>query len=195
MTRLRAPERRQQLIRSAAGVFARYGYEGATTAAIAEAAGVTEPVLYRHFRGKHALFAAIVDELLQGLRQRWQSGNEPANDPVARLRLAGERYVRAVVEMPDYYAVLFGAILNSQDRQVLKVIREYYDASERHIGALVARGQRTGVFRTDLDARKMAWVMIGVSIGFAMQELKLRPGHISAELFTEAVLSTVRART
>ena len=36
-------------------LFARNGYEATTTAAIAEAAGVTEPILYRHFEGKQDL--------------------------------------------------------------------------------------------------------------------------------------------
>ena len=45
MPRLKAPQRREQLIEVATKLFARNGYEATTTAAIALAAGVTEPIL------------------------------------------------------------------------------------------------------------------------------------------------------
>jgi AcrR family transcriptional regulator len=63
MPRLKAPQRREQLIEVATKLFARKGYEATTTAAIAEAAGVTEPILYRHFKSKQELFIAIVREM------------------------------------------------------------------------------------------------------------------------------------
>src|SRR5687768_7683292 len=52
MPRLKAAQRREQLISVATRLFAERGYEATTTAAIAEAAGVTEPILYRHFHNK-----------------------------------------------------------------------------------------------------------------------------------------------
>src|SRR5438067_12182421 len=60
MRRLKAPQRREQLIEVATKLFAKWGYDATTTAAIAEAAGVTEPILYRHFDSKQELFVAIV---------------------------------------------------------------------------------------------------------------------------------------
>ena len=36
--------------------FAKHGFDAATTASIAKAAGVTEPILYRHFDSKRALY-------------------------------------------------------------------------------------------------------------------------------------------
>src|SRR5678816_4577194 len=63
MPRLKAAQRREQLIDVATKLFAKTGYEATTTAAIAEAAGVTEPILYRHFKSKQELFVAIVREM------------------------------------------------------------------------------------------------------------------------------------
>ena len=53
---MKAPERRAQVLRVATRLFARFGYARTTTASLARAAGVTEPVLYRHFPSKRALF-------------------------------------------------------------------------------------------------------------------------------------------
>jgi AcrR family transcriptional regulator len=53
-------ETRQRIIQGAAQVFAQKGYEGATTRAIAEAAGINEVTLFRHFGNKQGLFQAVI---------------------------------------------------------------------------------------------------------------------------------------
>jgi AcrR family transcriptional regulator len=54
--RMSAEERREQVIREAITVFAQYGYEGATTAAVAKRVGVSQPYLFRLFPTKKDLF-------------------------------------------------------------------------------------------------------------------------------------------
>lgn len=56
--RMSAEDRREQVIREAVTVFARYGYEGATTAAVAQRVGVSQPYLFRLFPSKKDLFLA-----------------------------------------------------------------------------------------------------------------------------------------
>src|SRR5262245_5151760 len=58
--RMRADERREQLIRVALGLFATKGFNGTTTKEIAAAAGVTEALIFRHFPTKEALYDAIL---------------------------------------------------------------------------------------------------------------------------------------
>src|SRR6186997_1889035 len=71
MPRLKAPQRREQLIEVATKLFARGGYEATTTAAIALAAGVTEPILYRHFKSKQELFVAITRAMSKQTLASW----------------------------------------------------------------------------------------------------------------------------
>ncbi|MBU3701870.1 MAG: helix-turn-helix transcriptional regulator, partial [Acidimicrobiia bacterium] len=61
--RLPAPERRQQLLATAQAMFARLGYRDASMNDIAEAAGVTKPVLYQHFGSKRELFGEVLVQL------------------------------------------------------------------------------------------------------------------------------------
>jgi AcrR family transcriptional regulator len=57
-----APEERRRLIVEAAGeLFGEHGYDGTRLDAVAAAAGVTKPVLYRHFADKRALYLALLD--------------------------------------------------------------------------------------------------------------------------------------
>jgi AcrR family transcriptional regulator len=62
MRRRLAPAERRQLIVEAAGrLFGEHGYDGTRLDDIAAAAGVTKPVLYRHFDGKTALYTALLE--------------------------------------------------------------------------------------------------------------------------------------
>ena len=84
-TRLPAAERRQALVDAALRVFIARSYRGATTADIAREAGVSEPILYRHFPSKRDLYFACVDRAWAGLRELWQSAMETEPDPLAAL--------------------------------------------------------------------------------------------------------------
>ncbi len=57
--KLSGDERREAIIRAVRRVFAERGFHGTTTRALAEAAGVSEALLFKHFPNKEALYAAM----------------------------------------------------------------------------------------------------------------------------------------
>ena len=59
--RMKSDQRRAAIVRTAIHLFAEKGFRGATTRELAAAAGITEPVLYRHFRTKRDLYTAIIE--------------------------------------------------------------------------------------------------------------------------------------
>src|SRR6202030_2672354 len=58
-TKLSAEERRAAIIQAVRHVFAERGFHGTTTRALADAAGVSEALLFKHFPNKEALFSAM----------------------------------------------------------------------------------------------------------------------------------------
>lgn len=59
--RMAGDERRLQILQVAEGLFAHEGFRGTTTKKIAQAAGVSEAMVFRHFANKQELYAAILD--------------------------------------------------------------------------------------------------------------------------------------
>ncbi len=59
--RLRPQERRALIVEAAGRLFGEHGYDGTRLDAVAAAAGVTKPVLYRHFDSKTALYLALLE--------------------------------------------------------------------------------------------------------------------------------------
>src|SRR5262245_1158997 len=125
MPRLKAAQRREQLIDVATKLFAKSGYEATTTAAIAEAAGVTEPILYRHFKSKQELFVAIVRDVSMHTLKQWQAIIANISDPAEKLRLIAAAMPDHMRKLSDYYHVLHGALGTSRDKKVKAVLRKH----------------------------------------------------------------------
>lgn len=84
----------ERLLDAAEAVFAEKGYGGATTAAIAERAGLPKANLHYYFRTKEQIYRAVLDRIL-GL---WLAAFDPASagdDPAAVL----EAYIRAKIRL------------------------------------------------------------------------------------------------
>jgi AcrR family transcriptional regulator len=56
-------ERKSQIVEEARRLFGRYGFDKVTIKQLAEACGITEPALYRHFRSKDDIYDAVLDSL------------------------------------------------------------------------------------------------------------------------------------
>jgi AcrR family transcriptional regulator len=79
--RRRAPgEKREQIVAAAAELFARRGYAGATTAAIARRAGVSEGIVFHHYGSKRELFREVVADYGRSF-VRSMFGDDPAANP------------------------------------------------------------------------------------------------------------------
>ncbi len=107
----RAATAREALLAAAESVFARAGFKGATTAAIAEAAGLPKANLHYHFGSKQALYREVLARTLRD----WLVPLEalaPESDP----RQALERYLRAKMAMsaarPDASRVFANELLH-----------------------------------------------------------------------------------
>lgn len=61
-TRMRASDRRRQLLDVATNVFAERGFSATIMDDIAYAGGITKPVLYQHFDSKRALYIAVLED-------------------------------------------------------------------------------------------------------------------------------------
>ncbi|MCD9625133.1 TetR/AcrR family transcriptional regulator [Rhabdothermincola salaria] len=105
--RLPAAERRHQLLATALATFAERGYHQASMNDIADAAGVTKPVLYQHFGSKRELFLEVLREVGGELRQRVREATIGAPSPHQQVLRGFEAWFRWVDEQRDGFAVLF----------------------------------------------------------------------------------------
>src|SRR3954447_12995862 len=91
--RLTKAERKRQLLAHAKQLFVTLGYQDTTTEKIARAAGVTEPVLYRNFDSKKALFLEVPQEAREATLDRWYAETAGLADPMPKLQAIADMYL------------------------------------------------------------------------------------------------------
>ena len=90
--RLTADARRQAVLDTACRIFSGSSYRGATTAEIAREAGISEPILYRHFGSKRDLYLACLDEAWDSFRA--EAEEAVATNPLQCLGAIADAYMR-----------------------------------------------------------------------------------------------------
>ena len=159
--RLPAAERRQALIDTALRVFSARSYRGVTTAEIAREAGVSEPVLYRHFASKRDLYLACVEEAWRELRSGWEGAVAGAERPaewvpamalasVARKRLKGflaNLWIQAITEA-------------AEDEEIRAYLRGHVREVHDFVADMIRRCQEAGGIPPDRDAEAEAWIFL-----------------------------------
>jgi AcrR family transcriptional regulator len=184
--RMAADERRLQIIQVAMRLFSERGFRGTTTKEIAQAAGVSEAIIFRHFATKEDLYTAIID--FKGCSGQG-SCPEGAGSPLPVVeRVCGG--VAGAVEAGDDRAVFEGVALSMLEhhhgdpdflRLLMYVALEnhslaqvFWDRNVRTLYEFLAdyirRRQREGAFR-DLEPHAAVRVFVGSVIHHSLVNL------------------------
>ncbi|HEX8847296.1 MAG TPA: TetR/AcrR family transcriptional regulator [Pyrinomonadaceae bacterium] len=164
--RMAGEERRLQILRVAVRLFSQHGFRGTTTKEIAQAAGVSEAMVFRHFATKEELYTAILDH------KACDSGIE---DPCALVADAVQRKDdRAVFETLAFAALQHHEHDREFHRLVLHAALEEHELAQmfwertvlqfyEFLGGYVAERQRDGAFR-EVEPRIVVRAFIGMLI-------------------------------
>lgn len=134
--RLPGPERRQQLLDTAIEVFARNGFHETSMNEVAEAAGVTKPVLYQHFDSKRGLYREMLGEIGAQLRETIAKATADAGGPRQQIESGFGAYFAFVAEHRDRYRVLFGSG-TQRDEEFAEEARKVEASIAEVIGELI----------------------------------------------------------
>ena len=157
-TRLPAGERREQIIDVAIPVFAKRGFHGASMNDVADAAGVTKPVLYQHFASKQDLYLALIDDVGRRMITAISKGTAGATDGKSQTELGFQAYFRWVADDRDAFLLLFSTQAN-RDESATRAIRRITSDAASAIAPLIA---------VDIDHEKqrtLAHGLVGLAEG------------------------------
>ncbi len=166
--RMRKADRKRQLLAHAKQLFVTLGYQDTTTEKIAGAAGVSEPVLYRHFDSKKALFLEVLEEIRAATLTRWHTDTAHLTDPLAKLHAIADMYLGTTREHALEFRIMHRTLIESDDQEIAAFLRAFYLDSETLLAQIISEGQQTGVFRRSLDPRVGAWELIRTALGYTL---------------------------
>ena len=140
---------KEALLAAAAEEFAQFGLHGARIRAIVQRAGVNERMIYHHFGSKEGLYGAVMDDQRRAIGEAWWPVLERAQsmEPIAGMRfalrtaldLATSHPHRSALFLQEQLAGTFGTMHPTSADQLPAPLRDLYE-----------RGQRDGIFRSDL---------------------------------------------
>ena len=163
--RMAAAERRLHLIEAAIRLFTDGSYRGTTTAEIARVAGVSEPILYRHFASKRALYLAALEHVWAKTREEWERKLDQASDACAAIEAIGKGHVS--VRSPRLQlAELWVEALSeaSGDPELRKHLRGHMREVHDFVAGLIRRGQEQGARGAARVAVSEAWFLVAGGI-------------------------------
>lgn len=164
--RMAGGERRLQILREAVKLFSQRGFRGTTTKEIAQAAGVSEAMVFRHFATKDELYTAILD---------YKACSTGTEDPIELLkeiialkddRTVFETLALRVLEFhaadPQFHRLLLYAALEGHELKKMfweRMVSSIYQL----LGNYIHQRQLDGAFR-DVDPLIVVRVFTGMLI-------------------------------
>lgn len=181
MARMRAKDRRRQLLQVAAELFGERGYRGTTTKALARAAHVTEPILYQHFDNKLDLFVTLIEEVGKLVIHAWQHALAGVEDPQERLRILLASSPATHERGRGAYRVIFQAMMEVEnDRDIARPLRDHLRKLHAFIRQELTNLQEAGVVRDDESSAALAWLLMDVAVGYGMVSPLGLPGQATS---------------
>jgi AcrR family transcriptional regulator len=160
-SRLPAAERRLALIETAIRVFSDGSYRGTTTAEIARAAGVSEPILYRHFGSKRDLYLAALDHVWGRARAQWERVLESTPNVREAFETMGRDHV-TIRDCKFQMAELWVQALSeaNEDPELRRELRRHMREVHDFVASVIRRGQAEGVLHPGRNADAEAWTFL-----------------------------------
>ncbi len=134
---------------------------------IADAAGVTKPLLYQHFSSKRALYLELVDSIAKDLLEAIGRTVDGADGPRQQVELGFAAYFRLVVSHEAEFRLLYGRD-HADDEELGRALRAVEDAIAEAIDPLIDAG-------LDADHRRLlAYGIVGMAEGASRRFMEQR---------------------
>lgn len=158
----RGRETRAAILDAAERVFAEAGLGGARTELIAARAGVNKALLYYYFKGKDALYYAILEEQLSGFRHRILEVLGGDGPPRAKVLAYVSAHFDFIASHPHYPRLLHRLAM-SGGKFVDRLARECFAPVYRKLASVIEEGVRKGEFR-ELDSFHAALSLVALVV-------------------------------
>jgi AcrR family transcriptional regulator len=153
---------RERILKSAATLFAEYGFEGSSMPAIARTSGITAGAIYKHFRSKGELLLEVVKRSFESTPLFVQNSATGAATELPRLASV---YTEPELKLVRQLSIEVHSAA-SKDREVRRVLAMSDEAAMRHIGNAISIAQRDGALdpkiNPDFAARLFCVFVMGL---------------------------------
>jgi TetR/AcrR family transcriptional regulator len=161
-------EKRENILRTAAMLFADQGFARTDVAQIAQHAGVAKGSIYNYFESKEDLYLTVCRDGLDRSRQAVYGDIRPGWDLYRQIDHIFRRGVAFVLAHPEYARLYLNTASAGMDRFADKLSLEVEKHTADHLKALIKEGMRKGIVRKDVDVSLAAFLINSLYIIFVI---------------------------
>lgn len=168
-TQSRGEETRGQILESAIGAFAQYGYDRTGVAEICKSAGISKGAFYHHFESKQALYLELLNEWLTSIDHRLQSVRHNSNSTLDAL-VEMTRVFRHVFDATGVKVAVFIEFLTKAAREpeLRNAALAPYRRYQRYFAQIIEQGVREGTIHT-AHPEQAAQLLVSMAVGLVLQ--------------------------
>jgi TetR/AcrR family fatty acid metabolism transcriptional regulator len=160
-------DKRERILRAATQVFARKGFYATRVADVAKAAGIADGTIYLYFKSKDQLLISLVEDRVTRMLTVMRREIEQRATAQERLR----RIIELQLGLLDGERDLAEVVTVSW-RQSTKLLKRHaapgFAAYLKTIAGVIAEGQKSGTFRSDIAPLDAARTIFGALDGLAL---------------------------
>lgn len=165
-TRKPAAERKAQIVDEAMRLAAELGPDRMTTQKLADAVGITQAAIFRHFPSKSEIWQAVADRIDTPLPDKILELDEP---PLDHLRAIVRRQFEFIVKTPSIPAILYSRELHAENEALRKQFSTMISRRLVLFSGLFKAAIEAGDLRAELDPDDAARLVLAFIQGTAMR--------------------------
>jgi len=169
MVRKNAVTRKAEIVATTLRLADELGPDRLTTQAVADAVGLTQPAIFRHFPTKQSLWQAVAEMIDATMTQAWQSALADSSLPLDRLAQLIRAQLRQIEANPAIPAILHSRELQAENADLRGRIRSLMLRFQGRLRAELSAARDAGLIRGDVDPDDGAVLLISLVQGLAIR--------------------------
>jgi len=154
-------QRQSDIIQESIKLIADKGIQGFTIKNLANAIGVTEPAIYRHFESKHDILIGILSLFKENKENFFKDIDVVNSDPLKQLKTLFEVRFKHFAQNPAIASVIFSEELFRNDPQLSEKVFEIMKVNQKIILQIIKAGQKLSLIKEDVRADQLAFIITG----------------------------------
>ncbi|WP_027937496.1 TetR/AcrR family transcriptional regulator [Anaeroarcus burkinensis] len=154
--------RREEILRAALSIVEQQGLDNLNTNAIAAVIQLVPSAIYRHFKNKEEIIAALIDFIGERLQQNLQQATTQEGTTLERLKCLFELHVKLLQEEPAIPRILYFLISSERNQELKQKMLAEINAYVYETKKLLLQGKKAGEINQAVDVTAAAMMFLGM---------------------------------
>ena len=154
--------RKDEIVRAALAIVENSGLDKLNINEIAAKVEMVPAAIYRHFKGREEIVAALIEHIDQRLQSNLSQANAVTGTPIAKLKTLFELHVTLLKEEAAIPRVLYFLLSSDRNPELKAGMLSAVGVYVQQVKKLLQQGQRKGEISPDIDATAAAMMFLGM---------------------------------